>query len=218
MALTKRQAESALNLFVNTFITAQKPELRRNSFILFEDSFSKDIADWRKKCVDRFYELNVEPEIIGYFKDLCLRKEDPQKIKCMIRTLQQDDFPVIRDILNLIFDLRMSKEEEIQLQRFAESGLSFVALYEDEIVGVILAYEVPSLSWNTVYIDSLAVIEGMRGKGIGKQLFGRMKNSLEKRKLHMLKLQTSKSIEAYQIYKHWGFHESELVQMSTYIV
>ena len=77
MALTKRQAKSALNLFIDSFMDAKTQESRKNRFILFKDCFGNEIANWQEICIKRLCEQNAEPSTIYFFKEMCSRKCNP---------------------------------------------------------------------------------------------------------------------------------------------
>ena len=83
---------------------------------------------------------------------------------------------------------------------------------------VILAHTQPELVAPFVYINSFAVAKHARGNGIGKALFMQVKKHAHEESIFMLKLQTDPKIEAYEIYKHWGMQESELVMMKGYCI
>ena len=68
-----------------------------------------------------------------------------------------------------------------------------------------------------MYIDTFAVAEHVRNQGIGTKLYSHLRSLLPKREVCRVKLQTDKAIEAYKIYRHWGFQDSELVTMTAYV-
>ena len=61
--------------------------------------------------------------------------------------------------------------------------------------------------------------EHVRGNGIGKKMFKHIqKLGRSSGRSGKMKLQTDRKIDAYHIYKHWGFQEDELVHMHSYFV
>lgn len=91
-----------------------------------------------------------------------------------------------------------------------------MACNNDEILGVILGYPVPDLSSDAIYIDTFVVAESIRGSGVGKRLLVELSKQNRTDNICVMRLQTEKTREAYQIYKHLGFRESSLVHMEKY--
>ena len=217
MALTKMQVNASIELFVRAFITASSDEERRAVFIKFEDNFADEIEDWKKICREKISKVEPETEIVEVFDLLCSRKETNSKLECKCRALTEADFTEVRFILNQAFELGLSELYDYKLRNFINAGLSFVAYTDKKIVGVTLAYKVPDVDIDTVYLDSFAVLAGYRGKGIGSQMFAHLREALRGESLCKIKLQTKKELDAYNIYTHWGFRESGLVQLSRYL-
>ena len=65
-------------------------------------------------------------------------------------------------------------------------------------------------------MDSFAIKKGMRNHGIGKKMIVHSEEQASKEKIHKLVLKTDKKIKAYDIYRHWGFEESESLFMQHY--
>lgn len=119
-------------------------------------------------------------------------------------------------MINSAFDFVLTFYDDYKIEKFMESGYSFVACHNDETLGVILGYLVPDLNLDVIYIDTLVVAESARGSGIGKKLLAQVSKQAQFDKVHILRLQTEKNSDAYQIYKHLGFCETKLVQMKKY--
>lgn len=166
---------------------------------------------------DRIRKLTADTSVIEEYEKLSTRNDNTdKKPDCEIRLLVKEDFEQVREIINAAFDMSVTTYDEPSFLAFVESGYSLVACKDDEILGVILAHVQPELSVPYVYINSFAVSEYARGKGIGKAMFMCLKKNMDERGLFMIKLQTDSNIKAYEIYKHWGFQDSELVQMKYY--
>ena len=163
--------------------------------------------------------LTTDTAIIDAYINLSTRNDDKnKKVDCEIRPLEKEDFEQVREVMNAAFDLMVADHDIAKFEAFVESGYSFVAYKDEEILGAVLAHEQPDLSIPIVYINSFAVAEHARGQGIGKALFESLRKKVRENHLLLIKLQTDPKIEAYQIYKHWGMQESELVQMKCYCI
>lgn len=218
MALTNKQVEGVCSLFANAFVNAKSEDVRKKHFIDFEDTFSKGISDWKNICEGLIKELTTDVTIIDSYHALSQRKEIEQKPDCDIRPVVKEDFEQVREIINEAFDLAVTEYNTPGFNVFVESGCSFVACKDDEILGVVLAHVQPELAVPFVYINSFAVAKHVRGNGIGKALFAKVKQYACENHMYMIKLQTDPKIEAYEIYKHWGMQESELVMLKGYCI
>jgi len=219
MALTNKQVQGVCNMFANAFIHAESEEERKKILIDFEDAFSRGIADWKTICGDQIRKLTADKDIIDAYDTLSTRNDDKEKrVDCEIRPLEKEDFEQVREVMNAAFDLMVADHDIAKFEAFVESRYSFVAYKDGEILGAVLAHEQPDLSLPIVYINSFAVTEHARGQGIGRMLFESLRKKVRDNHLLLIKLQTDPKIEAYQIYKHWGMQESELVQMKCYCI
>lgn len=218
MALTNKQVHGVCNMFANGFVNAKSEERRKKMLIDFEDAFSKGISDWKTICEGLIKELTTDATIIDSFNALSQRKETEQKLDCDIRPMVEEDFEQVREIINAAFDLAVTVYDEPRFKLFVESGCSFVACKDDEVLGVVLAHLQPELVAPFVYINSFAVAKHVRGNGIGKALFAKVKQYAYENSMYMIKLQTDPKIDAYEIYKHWGMQESNLVMMKGYCI
>ena len=163
--------------------------------------------------------MTTDTAIIDAYNTLSTRNDDKdKKADCEIRSILKEDFEQVREIMNVAFDLMVTSHDMAKYDVFVESGYSLVAYKDEEILGAILAHEQPDLSAPLVYINSFAVAEHARGQGIGKALFKALKEKVRDNNIFLMKLQTDPKIEAYEIYKHWGMQESELVMMKGYCI
>lgn len=218
MSLTKRQANAAMLLFVNSFVKCNSAIERKKIFLDFEDSFGTGIRDWQVICKEKLEQLTSSKEIIEHFIALINRESQNKTNECLIRKLVKSDLTVVCELLNYSFNMHLTSYDDNKFDKFIESGYSFVAYCNDEVIGVLLGYLIPDLSMDAVYIDAVAVSENMRGCGIGKKLISEVSKSALSNGVHLLKLHTDRTIEAYQIYKHLKFEESKFALMKKYIL
>ena len=87
-------------------------------------------------------------------------------------------------------------------------GYALIVGDENGDFGVVLAYEIPDMKFGKeLYVELLAVIPSMQGKGYGKAL---MKNVLEMARnkgVRSTSVRTACYIDAYGIYKKMGYRD-----------
>lgn len=221
MALTQKQIAGVVNLFVRALINSEDKEEQKLLCINFEDTFGKSIEDWKEKCKEKLVEYKAKEDVIDKFDEISNRKQNKvTQIEYSIRMMEEHDFGQVRELINQAFDLGLTYYDDDKLKEYSKNGYSIVAYREDEILGVLLAYETPELVMSNIYIDTFTVAECVRGCGIGESMINYVQNiAKEKEKgVYTLRLLTNKNIEAYQIYKHWGFQEMDRVVMKRYFV
>jgi len=90
-------------------------------------------------------------------------------------------------------------------QRYA-----YVAVEEDTVCGVLLAYVIPDmLAGNVVYIELLAVMPEYQRKGFGTELLNKVKEDAQNNGIVELSLRTGCYMDSYQIYKNYGFRDTK---------
>lgn len=218
MALTNKQVEGVINLFVTCFINSCSDEERKRIFVEFEDAFGKSVGDWQSICREKLLNSTLNKNIVDTFNSILNRKEKTTEDKYEIRTLRENDLDQVTELIRVAFGIMLRPNEYEQLKNVVKSGFSVVACIEDEIIGVILAYEVPDYVCKTIYIDTFAVAESLIEQGIGRKMLKYMQNLAKKEEIYRIKLQTDPRISAYKIYKHWGFQDDQLVHMHKYFL
>lgn len=218
MALTNKQIEGVLNLFVTSFSNETEETERKKLYFGFEDAFGKGIPDWQELCRKLLQGKNVNDKVLGYYDEIVNRgKNSHEDVVFSIRMFQETDLPQVRELINKNFNMALTCFDDKPFMKFIDSGYSIVAYNGDEIFGVALAYEVPDYNIETIYLDTFVVAEPMRGYGIGKSMFKHIKRlSQSNSGAKKMKLQTDRKIEAYSIYRHWGFEDDDLVHMHCY--
>lgn len=220
MALTEKQTEGIVNLFVTAFVNSTDELDRKKILIEFEDAFGKSISGWKSICREKLRQYTSDDTIISCFDKIVNRKEQTDIAEAYaVRMMEETDIKQVREIINAAFKMCLTSFDDEKLKKFVESNYSVVAYHEDEIAGVALAFEMPDYAIPTIYLDTFAVAENVRGYGIGKKMLRYIQKLGRERGLGgKIKLQTDRKIDAYQIYKHWGFQEDELVHMHSYFV
>ncbi|MDE5778535.1 MAG: GNAT family N-acetyltransferase [Lachnospiraceae bacterium] len=73
-----------------------------------------------------------------------------------------------------------------------------------------MAYKCPTYGGSYfIYLDTLIVDEGARGKGIGRMMMEHLYKLACEQMIYEIKLMTTKDRPAYQIYKHLGFQDMD---------
>lgn len=99
-----------------------------------------------------------------------------------------------------------------------DGGYAYVAIEEDIICGVLLAYEKPDMQWGkSLYVELLAVIPEFQRKGIGTDLLNRLKYDAQENGLSELSLRTGCYMNSYEIYKKYGFKDARADQRFMYM-
>lgn len=220
MALTDRQTKSVIRLFSKAFVSAADDRERKKILLDFEDTFGRNILGWEQICKEQIEVFSKDAKVMSLYVELINRKdkEDEKSKVYEIRNIQEKDLPFVRELLNAVFDMSLTSFDNQRFQKYLKSGYSYVLCDEGSVLGVVLAYAMPSLSMEAVYIDNFAVAESMQGCGIGRRLFDYLCNAVHESGIWSLRLQTEKTREAYEIYKHWGFEEVDMVQMKKYVL
>lgn len=220
MALTKSQTNGVINLFAKTFVNSNNAKERKKLFIDFEDVFGKEIVEWKSLCREKIREYASEPEIISCFDEFLDRNRKLQiwNDTYQVRLLKETDLEQVRQLINNAFAMVLTLYDDNKFEKFISSGYSVVACNEEEILGVALAYEIPDLNINAIYLDTFTVAENVRGYGLGRKMISHIQSLAVSNNIYKMKLQTDRKMEAYQIYKHWGFEEIDLVCMTTYFL
>lgn len=86
--------------------------------------------------------------------------------------------------------------------------LSYVAISDGLLCGMIFAYEVPDIEWGkTVHIEVFAVLPNYQKMGIGTALMKHLKENAQEKGYIELSLRTACYLDAYEIYKKIGFRD-----------
>lgn len=92
----------------------------------------------------------------------------------------------------------------------AKQNYAYVALDEEVVCGILLAYEKPDTFYGkVVYIELLAVLPEYQKKGFGTGLLNKVKEDAQSNGICELSLRTGYYMDAYQIYKKYGFRDTE---------
>lgn len=145
----------------------------------------------------------------------------------MIRPADKKDFDTIRNIMNQVQELHVTRRPDIYkptedfitlsyVEEMIEKQALFVAEKDGEVVGVmsIMLRHVESptqVTRDVIFVDSLAVDEKHRGQGIGHAFFDFLKKWKEEIGADGIELQVNaRNEKAYQMYKDYGFTEKSI--------
>ena len=219
MALTKKQVEGVTSLFVTNFVNSNDELDRKKVLIQFEDAFGKSICEWKSICREKIEQCTSDKRIIECYDEIINQSEQTNTAdEYVVRMLEEADLEQVRELINSTFGMCLTFYDDDKFKKFIESGYSVVACNGEEIVGVALAFEMPNYNIATIYLDTFAVAEYVRGHGIGKKMLNYVHKLSDSNGAKKIKLQTDRKIDAYHIYKHWGFQEDEVVHMHGYFI
>lgn len=144
-----------------------------------------------------------------------------------IRKAEEKDYAKVLDIMNQVQKLHVEWRPDIYktnenffelgyLKELIEKDCAYVAEAEGEAVGFmeIMFRHVTSPAHVTrdfVFIDTMAVDEKYRGRGIGHKFFDKVKEIKEEKGLDGIELQVNaRNKAAYEMYKKCGFTEKSI--------
>ena len=135
----------------------------------------------------------------------------------MIRKMVLDDYDKIKDIYYQVHRLHYDSREDIYIdgdpipfeyfKTFVDDPFNFNVVYEEgsKIVGLLVAKKMgsnPNIPFtrkrNIMFVDTIAVLEDYRGKGIGKKLYSSLKDFALKERVDAVELNV------------WAFNESAI--------
>lgn len=131
-----------------------------------------------------------------------------------IRNVVSSDLESIKLIYEKAFDrsegvLKYYKGFSEYVEFCIKQRYAYVAVEEDTVCGVLLAYVIPDmLAGNVVYIELLAVMPGYQRKGFGTELLNKVKEDARNNGIVELSLRTGCYMDSYQIYKNYGFRDT----------
>jgi ribosomal protein S18 acetylase RimI-like enzyme len=134
-----------------------------------------------------------------------------EREKMNIREVTEQDIGIIEKIYAKAFSHR---EEAMRYYKgFQEyvifckkQAYAYVAENDEEICGVILAYEKPDIfEGKNVYIELLAILPEHQSKGYGKALIDKIETVAAGNGIKELSLRTACYMDAFHIYHHLGF-------------
>ena len=143
-------------------------------------------------------------------------------MKIHIRNAELDEYQTVETIMKQVQQMHIDWRPDIY--KYNETVLSleiykqavnertfFVAEYDGKIAGILFVIyrhiENPiQVTRNIIFIDSMAVDEKYRGKGIGHAFFDFLKNLKNEKGYDGIELQVNaKNKAAYKIYSDYGF-------------
>lgn len=196
----------AMSMFVRIFSMADDENEREELYIQFADAYDGSIKDWKEKVEER---LESE-ELREKFRGVCnCKKEIDIKKFVTIEPLRLEDLGEVSGLASKELDMTpwIGREQD-SIVDFVNGGRSYVARREGIVLGFILAYKCPAYGGSHyIYIDTFVVDGGAQGYGVGKMLLNQVRKDMLKEGILFLKLMTKKDIQAYKIYKHFGFEE-----------
>lgn len=135
-----------------------------------------------------------------------IRKDqlDPFINSIETRPMNPDDIPSITHLDCDTFYIPWNLNEEILFNAYTESGYSSVAIFDDNIVGYILA----SRTGLNAHISRIAVLPEYQGRRIGQTLMAECLRHYSEENIQTISVNTQKSNTAsLALYKKYGFQD-----------
>lgn len=133
-----------------------------------------------------------------------------------IRDMTDDDYSVVASVYEEAFRYSSGllecyyKKYNEYLEFCRSQGYAFVLEDEGQICGVIIGYEKPDMHRGKVlYIEMIAILSSKRGRGFGKALIAAMEGRARENGLEEVALRTKCYMDAYMIYNHLGYIDSQ---------
>lgn len=96
------------------------------------------------------------------------------------------------------------------LSFFVNRNNAFILEEDGTICGAVLVYETPDMfCGRSLYIEFLAVLPDYQNKGVGRALIEHVCNEAHRRGITEVSIRTACYKDAYLIYRHMGFRDSQ---------
>lgn len=144
-----------------------------------------------------------------------------------IRNARLDEYKTVEAIMKQVQQMHIDWRPDIYkysetvlpleiYEQAVKEGTFFVAEQEGDVAGIMFIQyrhiESPNqVTRNIIFVDSMAVEEKHRGKGIGHAFFDFLRDLRDQRECDGIELQVNaRNKAAYQIYSDYGFTEKSI--------
>ena len=144
-----------------------------------------------------------------------------------IRPARLEDYPGIEAIMQQVQSLHVVLRPDVykevctaipeeELAKGIEQQSFYVAEADNKIVGILSFLHrsvrgAHQVAREVLFVDTMAVDEAYRGKGVGKAFLEFLKKIKEERGFDGIELQVNaRNRAAYDAYRHWGFTEKSI--------
>lgn len=144
-----------------------------------------------------------------------------------IRPTKESDYESVMKIMSQVQDMHVQWRPDIYkyndklfteeiFKNIVKSGTFFVTEINNTVVGVLEItfrhIESPAhVTRDVIFVDTMAIDEKYRGKGIGHKMFEFLKIMKIEKNMDGIELQVNaKNIAAYEMYKKYGFTEKSI--------
>ena len=148
-------------------------------------------------------------------------------MNCIIRKVEIKDYESVNVIMGQVQQMHIAWRPDIYkhlepiiplniFEKIVSGDTFFVAELQGKVVGImeviIRHIESPAhVTRDIIFIDSMAVDENYRGKGIGHMFFEKVKEMKKQKGFHGIELQVNaRNNAAYEMYKNYGFTEKSI--------
>ena len=150
-----------------------------------------------------------------------------EKMNVEIRHALETDYEAVMKIMSQVQDMHVQWRPDIYkyndqlftreiFENIVENGTFFIAEINNVVVGVLEItfrhIESPAhVTRDVIFIDTMAIDEMYRGKGIGHKMFEFLKVVKTEKNMDGIELQVNaRNVMAYEMYKKCGFTEKSI--------
>ena len=150
-----------------------------------------------------------------------------EKMNVEIRPALETDYEAVMKIISQVQNMHVQWRPDIYryneflftediFENIVKSGTFFVAEINNVVAGVLEItfrhIESPAhVTKDVIFIDTMAIDETYRGKGIGHKMFEFLKNMKIEKNMDGIELQVNaRNVAAYEMYKKCGFTEKSI--------
>lgn len=154
-------------------------------------------------------------------------KGDKGKMNINIRLAKENDYVAVMKIMSQVQDMHVQWRPDIYkyndklftkeiFETIVKGDTFFVAESNNAVVGVLEItfrhIESPAhVTRDVIFIDTMAIDEAYRGKGIGHLMFEFLKVMKTEKSMDGIELQVNaRNVAAYEMYKKYGFTEKSI--------
>lgn len=136
-------------------------------------------------------------------------------MKYSIRSAVKDDYDKIARLYEKAFEhsegvVAYYTGFNEYLSFFVDRNNAFLVEEDDTICGAVLVYETPDMfCGRSLYIEFLSVLPDYQNKGMGRALIEYVCDEARRRRITEVSIRTACYKDAYLIYRHMGFQDSQ---------
>ncbi|MCD4752612.1 MAG: GNAT family N-acetyltransferase [Anaerolineaceae bacterium] len=166
--------------------------------------YSIAVWDWYERILKNAGFINVQQIVSLEWTSIRKNHPDPFTTPIKVRPMDIEDIPPITQIDCDAFSIPWNLNEETLNNAYTESSYSSVAIFDDTIVGYLIA----SQTHLNAHISRIAVFPDYQGRKIGQTLMAECLRYYIEKNILTISVNTQKSnIASLALYKKMGFED-----------